>query len=102
MTQKFVQNADIVILTDATLSQSTIDVVSLMDPTGMWFVQENTFKSNRDAVVYVHDTLDSIINQCVLDLKAGLVLVVASGALNKLNKFKETVFKQLPAELALK
>ena len=81
MLEYLIQNADLVIVADATLSQHTVNVISKIDSTGTWFIQENTFKSNTGAIVRSHNTLESIKARCVMDLIAGKVLTIASGSL---------------------
>jgi hypothetical protein len=102
MLEYLIQNADLVIVADATLSQHTVNVISKIDSTGTWFIQENTFKSNTGAIVRSHNTLESIKARCVMDLIAGKVLTIASGSLTKLDKFREDVCKCLPKNMLIK
>jgi hypothetical protein len=102
MQEFLIKNADLVIVTDATLSEGTIDVISMIDPEAKWFIQENTFQSNTKSIVRNHDTLESITNRCVSDLVAGKVLSIPSGSLSKLDKFRDEVCKRLPTGINLK
>ena len=60
MLEFHVQDADLVIVMDATLSQDAIDVISRMDPNGRWFEQENKYQSNKGPSIHSHTTIDSI------------------------------------------
>ena len=102
MLEYLIQHADLVIVADATLSQETITVLSMIDPKGKWFIQENTLQSNTGAIVRNHETLESIMNRCVRDLIAGKVLAVPCGSLSKLDKFRDEVIHRLPKSLAIK
>jgi hypothetical protein len=102
MLEVLIENADLVVVTDATLSEDTIGVLSKIDPKGKWFIQGNTFQSNAGVVVRSHDTLESIMNRCVVDLIAGKVLAVPSGSLSKLDKFRDEVISRLPENIRIK
>jgi hypothetical protein len=102
MLEVLIENADLVVVTDATLSEDTIGVLSKIDPKGKWFIQENLFQSNTGARVRNHDTLESIMNRCVGDLIAGKVLAVPSGSLSKLDKFRDEVISRLPENIRIK
>ena len=99
MLELLVRNADLVLVMDATLTQETIDILSMMDPSGKWFVQENTFQSNKDATIHLHASEKSIISQCVSDMSIGKIVSVASGSLKKLDSFRAQVCALLPASL---
>ena len=102
MLEVLVKGADLVIVTCATLTQDTINVISMIDPKGKWFIQENTFRTNTGAAVRNHDTLESITNRCVNDLHSGKVLAIASGSLSKLDKFRDEVCERLPKPMQIK
>jgi hypothetical protein len=102
MLEFHVQDADLVIVMDATLSQDAIDVISRMDPNGRWFVQENKYQSNKGSIIHSHTTIDSITDRCAKDIISGLVVAIASGSKGKLIKFREQVLERLPKALQVK
>jgi len=99
MLEFLVQHADLVLVMDATLTQETIEVLSMMDPPGKWLVQENTFQSNKNVKARLHTTEKSIVSKCVSDMSSGKVVSVASGSLTKLDAFRNQVCALLPASL---
>lgn len=102
MLEFLIQQADLVLVMDATLSLETVDVIRGMDANSKWLIQENTFKSNLGAKVRVHRTQASITDRCIMDMSAGKVISISSGSLTQLDAFRECVFARLPVDLEVK